>query len=42
LSLERNGSSDEKSRQIRTLERILIAKVSQLLRQLALKKKVDE
>jgi hypothetical protein len=30
--LERNRSSDKKSRQIDILERILIAKVSQLLR----------
>jgi len=30
--LERNRSSDEKSRQIKELERILIAKVSQLSR----------
>jgi len=30
--LERDRSSDKKSRQIQKLERILIAKVSQLLR----------
>jgi len=32
LSLERNRSSDKKSRKIKTLERILVAKVCQLLR----------
>jgi len=32
LSLERNRSSDRKSRQNKMLERILIAKVYQLLR----------
>jgi len=36
LSLERNRSSDKKSRQIKSLERILIAKVCQLLRKFAL------
>jgi len=36
LSLERNRSSDKKSRQIKMLERILIAKVFQLLRKSAL------
>ena len=34
--LERNRSSDKESRQIETLERILIAEVGQLLRQFVL------
>src|SRR5208283_560197 len=36
LSLERNRSSDRNSRQIKKLERVLIAKIYQLLRKLAL------